>query len=385
LRVLFVSHSAGLAGAEHSLLRLLDGLDRRLISPVVLLSGHGDLEDALRRRGTPILRAHYAWWVSRRNHPFLFTLRMAWNLAHLPRLALAVARLKPDLVYTNSIVVPQGAFVARLLSVPHVWHVRELLDNPTMQSPIPDRWILQLVAEWSCTVVAVSKCVAAQFQSLGESKAHVAVISNAVPLSNEAAVSELERAARYTERRAAACFQFVVAGAISRSKGTFDAIRVVELLRTEWPRVRLIVAGDGEPRYRRSLERYVREHRLEATVTFVGHTTHLDQLLRSSEILLMPAMREAFGLVTIEALSVGTPVVGVDDGGTSEVLAPGGGVVVPPGRIDLLASAVILMLKDKFTYLEYSRAALRRSHDFRATGEAAAVQHEILRAARGRN
>ncbi len=145
VKVLVFAHDAGLGGAQCSLLELLERLNPADYRPVVLVPTPGPFVQAVRKIGLKCL-----WGVTQRwvffNKPMalrvllrrpwrLFTHPYLWalvSLLTLPiRVVLLVALARKEgvgLVYSNTITVLDGALLARLLGVPHVWHLRETVS-----------------------------------------------------------------------------------------------------------------------------------------------------------------------------------------------------------------------------------------------------------------
>jgi glycosyltransferase involved in cell wall biosynthesis len=68
----------------------------------------------------------------------------------------------------------------------------------------------------------------------------------------------------------------------------------------------------------------------------------------AADVFVMPSLQEAFGYTTIEAMACGTPVIGFDTGGTSDMIQPGRtGVLVPVGDVDALRRAIADLLADR--------------------------------------
>lgn len=377
VRVLFVAHSAQLAGAEQSLLTLLAGLDRDRFEPTVLLPETGPFEDRARAIGVRTVRARYPWWLAYRRDPLAFLARFWWGVLNLPALVRAARTAKPDVIYTNSLVVPQGAMLAAILRVPHIWHVREMLPNPTLNTPLPRSLVLALVARLSASVVVVSQSSASLFA--GTRGARVRVIRNGVEQ-----LPETDRDPDRARRMAGGAIRLAVVGTLSPAKRTLDAIRAVEILRESLPAVHLAVVGGGYGSYARSVRRYVASHGLAGTVDLLGQRDDVIRILAESDLLLMPSWPEAFGLVTVEALSVGTPVVGADTTGTSEILRQGGGVLVEPGRPELIAEAVRLLVSVPDRYLQARREAHAAARAFSIDREVTLIEREILYVSRRR-
>jgi len=129
--------------------------------------------------------------------------------------------------------------------------------------------------------------------------------------------------------------------------------------------IRVIVVGDGD--LRRVYQRQARELGLVDRVLFVGSIADpsLPAYFAAADMLVLPSLTrsEAFGLVLLEAMATGTPVIASDLPGVRAVVGgTGGGVVVPPGRFGALATAIRTMAGD---------AAWR--HQLGAAGRAAVV------------
>lgn len=112
---------------------------------------------------------------------------------------------------------------------------------------------------------------------------------------------------------------------LTRWKGQEDLIEVIARLKKIVTKpVHGIIVGGFHPRrsgYVEALRARVAELGSESDISFLGHRTDLREILASAALSLSLAKApEAFGRTTIEALSLGTPVVGYDHGGTGEIL-----------------------------------------------------------------
>ncbi len=139
--------------------------------------------------------------------------------------------------------------------------------------------------------------------------------------------------------------------------------------RLERPDACLAVAGNdmGDGSRLRTLARSLGvEHR----TTFTGLLEGRDRLeaLADAEVLVYPSQDEIFGLVPLEALLAGTPVIVSDDSGCGEVIpGTGGGQVVPLGDADALAHAIEGVLTAPSAWRE-AAARSRRSRAGPSTG-----------------
>ena len=138
-------------------------------------------------------------------------------------------------------------------------------------------------------------------------------------------------------------------GRLSRLKGHEEFIELITRLRDQGlPVCGLIVGGEepGRQRYAAGLRERVRTRGLSDALLFTGHHTDMREIYAvSSLVLSLSAQPESFGRTALEALSLGTPVVGYDHGGIGEILArlyPAG--LTPLGDLAALTTKVANLL-----------------------------------------
>ncbi|MFV0444602.1 MAG: glycosyltransferase family 4 protein [Planctomycetaceae bacterium] len=139
-------------------------------------------------------------------------------------------------------------------------------------------------------------------------------------------------------------------GRLTRLKGHADFLRLLEIVRRDVPEVMGLIAGGADPKrqgYELELRREVAARGLEKQVVFTGHRSDLREILSISQVSLSLTSNppEAFGRTVVEALSLGTPVVGYDHAGAGEILKqlfPAG--AVPPGDVGAAAEQTTRVL-----------------------------------------
>lgn len=130
------------------------------------------------------------------------------------------------------------------------------------------------------------------------------------------------------------------AGKFTDFKGIDVLLRAYAIVEKKLASTRLILAGHGDL-YDELVE--LRESLGLDRVTFLGHVDQktLVYLYNLADVSCVPSRSEPFGLVAIEALACGTPVVGTDQGGLPDFITPEVGHLVPVEDHEALAQAIL--------------------------------------------
>ncbi len=138
-------------------------------------------------------------------------------------------------------------------------------------------------------------------------------------------------------------------GRLEKRKGLNYLLKAYKRVKQEIPESRLIVVGPGT-RLRRKYEKEVKKSRLE-DVVFVGYVSRddLPRYYKTADIFCAPATGwESFGIVLLEAMAVGKPVVASSIEGYASVVTHGGeGLLVPRKNEEMLAQALISLMSDE--------------------------------------
>lgn len=123
------------------------------------------------------------------------------------------------------------------------------------------------------------------------------------------------------------------------------AVRALELIRRDCQQARITIAGSGPELSR--LESLVHELGLQSQVMFAGRLDRdaMAALYRQADVMLNPSLTDNMPNSVLEALASGVPVVSTDVGGVKHLLSDGDtGLLVPPGRPQAMADAVLRLL-----------------------------------------
>ncbi len=151
--------------------------------------------------------------------------------------------------------------------------------------------------------------------------------------------------------------QVLVVAGLDTVKGIPNLLRATASLAAHGRNFRVNVVGDGPARA--GYERLAKDYGLAERVVFHGYQPRqaIAGFLRDAHFLVVPSRAETFGVMMLEALAAGRPVVATDVGVASEVLTEASGIVVPPEDPDALARAIDRMLGGCARYSPTSLAA----------------------------
>ncbi|MEZ5974930.1 MAG: glycosyltransferase [Planctomycetota bacterium] len=143
-------------------------------------------------------------------------------------------------------------------------------------------------------------------------------------------------------------FEILFVGRLTDLKGVHLALEAFGKLRYRQPRTRLTFIGDGERRL--SLKKRTRELGLGDAVRFLGHVPHsrVFELMRKADLFFFPSF-EGGGMVVLEAMACGLPVLCLDRGGPGEMVAHNNGMAIPYRGFDDTVTALAMGLEHLVT------------------------------------
>lgn len=136
-------------------------------------------------------------------------------------------------------------------------------------------------------------------------------------------------------------------------------MRVFDRIRKEID-ANLVLVGEG-PELAKAHE-LTRALDLEGRVQFLGIQDAMDDILPSTDLLLLPSEHESFGLIALEAMASGVPVIATNQGGTREVIDSGvDGFLAEPHDVERMAAYAIEVLGNRSRWESVSVAARDRA------------------------
>ena len=326
-RVLYLIDSLRRGGAELLLLDVTRVLRKQGLDIHVGYSTPGPLKAEFRALGVPLYPLPRASRVD--------------GLLFLRMLSLT-RRLRPDVVHTHLFKSNfHGRAAARLAGAPVVVSTLHSAD-PWAANPLAGR-LYGLTACFADRLIAVSETVRAyHLVHTGVPAAKVVTIVNGVALERFDNIQGYRERVRAGMDIPAAAPLLGVIGRLVADKGQADFLRGAARLRAQVPEARFLIVGSGPQK--EALRALANDLGLGDVVFFGGFRQDIPAVLAALDVLVIPSLREGLPLTLLEAMAAGTPVVATDAGGMAEVLAKGGGLVVPPGDVDALVEACLRLL-----------------------------------------
>jgi glycosyltransferase involved in cell wall biosynthesis len=159
-----------------------------------------------------------------------------------------------------------------------------------------------------------------------------------------------------------------IVGRLQRWKGIHVLIDSMPHILKDYPDSYFIVVGgkhETEPDYEDFLRGKIKLLNLEKHITLTGSQKNIPEWMHAMDIFIHASDHEPFGIVIVEAMAMGKPVVASASGGPTEIIANGvNGLLVPYGNSSALANAVLRLLNDPDYAQQISTAAIERAFDF---------------------
>ncbi len=210
--------------------------------------------------------------------------------------------------------------------------------------------------------IAISHAVRDSMVARGESApADVTVIPNGIPLPPAATRTAAEKIREELGVPPDAVF-IVCASRLEPEKDLITLLEAMPLLPAS-PPVKLAIAGAGA--MEAELNGKVRDWELADCVSLLGFRRDVLSVIAAADIFVLPSKAEPFGLVLIEAMAQGKPVVATAAGGPLEIVVSGvTGILVPPNSPAALADALRALILDPAKRTEMGRQGRKRFSEY---------------------
>lgn len=362
IRILFVLHSSNLlGGAFTGLFQLLEHLPQDKFHAYVVVPKKltPEQKSILLKvvDDVAIVKMGGGWTKSKR--PFIrrmlsetiLGIRTLFHLIPQLQLCQLIKRWNIDLVYTNGVMVMDGALSARLTQRPHIWHIKERIGkNENTQFYLPDRLLVLMIDALSSQIIAMTHFITEPFERYGKMD-KVKVVYDGIdvkPYQKENTGMVLRRHLGFKDDE-------LVVGMVASLGAQWKQhdlfIEMASILNKQIPNVKFVhfgaiphLASNNRPYYDR-LCNMIEEYDLSKKFVWGGIIENIPQLMDTMDVLVHPCGVEPFGRVAIEAMAARRPVVGPARGGISESVINGEtGFLVSPGDPQSFVKATLRLL-----------------------------------------
>ena len=311
--IVFASHSAQAAGGEIAMTRVASAFTR--YRPHVILGEEGPIADRLRALGiaVDVIPLPTSLKDARRGESLSQVSQATWRSAraYVTEVAHRLQSLDPLLVHTNSL---KAGFLfgaaAKRVRLPVVWHLRDRLSADYLSRP--------MIAASRSLIRAVSSVAIANSNST-RSTLPAGVPSCVIPspVGDDPRVRDGGRPSQDEG------LTFTVLGRLAPWKGQDLFLQAFAQAFPRGPHRALVVGGAlfGEDDYERHLRAEVARLGIADRVHFTGHVEDPGEQLGRTDVLVHSStIPEPFGLVVVEGMAAGVPVLATDQGGPAETV-----------------------------------------------------------------
>jgi glycosyltransferase involved in cell wall biosynthesis len=358
LRVLYLTDQTALGGDTRAELLTLRELDPDAFEVDVVCPPHGQTLAAF-SASTRHMRVRPISLGADRGGSILQRLRSIGELAAGSlRIARIALRTRPDVVIAGDRPrsIAAGLLATRAGRTRFVYHPQYFWNPYDFQQHVQRRALAR-----ADLVICHSKHSADSFAAMGCPRVKLRVAHN--PVDVQGFRPGDSRAARAELGIRGQAWVVGTTSVMRAEKGHAVLIDAVASLADTVPELHLLLVGDGP--MRPELEAQCRRRGIEKRVTFTGRLDDTSSAYRALDVFVMPSEIEPFGLVTIEAMATGLPVIGTNTGGTPEIVIPNvTGLLIPPGDVAALANAMYTLWANRERSAELGMAGRARALEF---------------------
>lgn len=332
-KILFLHSSAEMYGSDRSLLNIVKYIDKQKFQIFVILPCHGPLLEQMKQIPDVHVEVFEIAVLRRKNLSLRGSVEYINSFRTSSRyLKSFIRKNRIDIVYTNTSVIFPGAVAARHTGTRNVWHVREII-NSKMENAV----ISKAIHHYADIVITNSQETA---RALRIPQEKIRVVYNAVEEKEDSEITVHEGPV------------IGMAGRINRWKGQKLLVDAAEQVHRIFPEAVFKFAGcayTGEEYLEKELKEYISDKGLQNVVTLCGQIDDMDRFYSSLDVFVLPSIQpEPFGLVVIEAMEYGLPVIATNHGGPTEIIEDGvDGYLVDYTDSGEMAQRLIELLKDE--------------------------------------
>lgn len=157
--------------------------------------------------------------------------------------------------------------------------------------------------------------------------------------------------------------QILFLGFLTELKGCFDIPEIIEKVIQQCDKIKVILAGSGEDE---KIQEVLKKKKLEKYFVFPGWVKkeEKEELLKTSNLFLLPSYTEAMPMSILEAMGYGLPIIASNVGGIPQLVEDGeNGFMVKPGNIDGFSAAILKIIQNDNLSYEMGKNSLEKADE----------------------
>lgn len=355
IKILYISSSGSMGGAETSLYNLVKRLNKDRYIPFVVCPKFGPLVENLQNQFITTVIISLPSWRKLKS-----ILSRSFSLKKLIRYA---ETHDINIVHSNTIWINHYAQkIGEELNIPIISHLRDIIKKEQVK---------KYKLHKADMIIPISDAVRKPLDEFGIEDNRIKRIYNGVDLSLFSNCKDVLK----KEYNINGYLVGIVGQLTPRShwKGQREFILSASEVCKKMNNVYFaIVGGDdsstSDPNhgsYIRELKMLVKDLGIEDHVIFTGYRKDIPDIMASFDVLVSASYAEPFGRVIIEAMSAGKPVIGTNAGGAPEIIQNGiTGIIVPPKDHKSISEALIYILQKDEIRKSMGEAGRKRVYEY---------------------
>ena len=355
IKILYISSSGSMGGAETSLYNLVKRLNKDQYVPFVICPRVGTLVENLQSQSISVNIIPLPSW---RKLKSIFS-----RSSSLKKLIKYAKAHNIDIIHSNTIWVNNYAQkIGEELNIPVICHLRDIIRKEQIR-----KYKLHKVD----MIIPISDAVRKPLDEFGIEDNKIKRIYNGVDLTLFSDIKDVLKKEYHIDG-----YLVGIVGQLnprSQWKGQKEFILSASEVCKKMQNVYFaIVGGDDSPisdpkhgSYIHELKELARNLGIQDNVIFTGYRKDIPDIMASFDVLVSASYAEPFGRVIIEAMAAGKPVIGTNAGGAPEIIQDGvTGIVIPPKDHRSLSNALICLLQREELRKNMGEAGRKRVSEY---------------------
>jgi len=344
LKILFLHTSSDLYGSSKILYLVAKKLHTEGHHVHLVVSENGPLLEEFKKIGADtsiirlsVLRKRYM------NLPGIWNRLLVMISAYF-KLRRLIRSEKIDLIYTNTTPVIIGGILSKMMGIPNIWHLHEIMYPP---ASVLHRIFSAIIRSTSKKVIAVSDAVYQNWLPfIGEKK--MVRVYNGIPIEKDDSVQPTIKNELHIDQNT---LLIGMIGRLNLHKGQFYFLEIAKELIKKNDALKFIIVGNAFAGYEylyQKLENSIVELGLGKHVLYLGYRTDIQQIIQGLDLFVLPSiMPDPFPTVVLEAMSLKKPVAATAQGGALEQVIDGlTGIHIPLDNAIVAAEKIKVLIND---------------------------------------